>query len=429
MKTATHRLPGLVLSDHWFTLPLDYNQPDGEKIEVYAREVVSPLRENADLPWLVFFQGGPGLASPRPEDASQWLKRALQDYRVLLLDQRGVGRSTPLTFQTLARFPSPQAMADYLKHFRADAIVQDAEHIRRNLIGSEPWSALGQSFGGFCLVHYLSAAPQGLREAIFTGGLPSLDLPAEEVYRATYPRVLAMNQRYYKRYPEDIVLAQSILRQISAHPVMLPNGDPLTPRRFQQAGMDFGMSNGFERLHYLLEEAIVPGLPGGEISYTFLRHLDNFYGFDTNPLYALLHEAIYCQGTASRWAAERVLAEFPQFELSSDRPVLFTGEMIYPWMFEDYQALRPLKAAAEILAEYADWPALYDPAVLRQNTVPCAAVMYYDDMYVERRFSEGTARAIQGLKAWITNEYGHNGLRQDGEKLLGHLLAMLHGEV
>lgn len=28
--------------------------------------------------------------------------------------------------------------------------------------------------------------------------------------------------------------------------------------------------------------------------------------WDTNPLYALLHEAIYCQGAASNWAAHRV---------------------------------------------------------------------------------------------------------------------------
>lgn len=28
--------------------------------------------------------------------------------------------------------------------------------------------------------------------------------------------------------------------------------------------------------------------------------------WDTNPLYALLHESIYCQGAASSWAAHRI---------------------------------------------------------------------------------------------------------------------------
>ena len=53
--------------------------------------------------------------------------------------------------QTLARLGSAQAQADYLKHFRADSIVRDAEVIRRELTGGEPWALLGQSYGGFCV--------------------------------------------------------------------------------------------------------------------------------------------------------------------------------------------------------------------------------------------------------------------------------------
>ena len=151
--------------------------------------------------------------------------------------------------------------------------------------------------------------------------------------------------------------------------------------------------------------------------------------FETNPLFALLHEALYCQQEASRWSAERVRASYPEFELSAERPVYFTGEMIYPWMFDDYERLRPLKEAAEILAHDPAWPRLYDPAVLHTNTVPAAAAIYYNDMYVERRYSEETAQTIQGLKVWITNEYEHNGLRAEGEIVLGRLLGLLHGEI
>jgi hypothetical protein len=48
-------------------------------------------------------------------------------------------------------------------------------------------------------------------------------------------------------------------------------------------------------------------------------------------------------------------------------------------------------------------------------------------MYVERSFSEETAGIIRGIKTWITNEYEHNALRVDGERLLDRLLAMLRG--
>ncbi len=427
---TTHNIPGFVLTDHSWTVPLDHAQPAGEQINVFAREVVAAGKEEANLPWLVFFQGGPGFPSPRPPENSGWLKRATQDYRVLLLDPRGTGLSTPVTTQTLARFSDAGAMADYLKHFRADSIVRDAEWIRRHWLGeSVKWSVLGQSFGGFCVLHYLSAAPEGLKEAILTGGLAPVHHPADEVYRVTYRRVLEKNRRYYERYPEDAEHAQEVMDYLSKHEVHLPTGDPLSPRRFQQLGMGFGASDGFERAHYLLEEAFVDTGQGRELSYTFLRELENNQSFDTNPIYAILHEACYCEQTASRWAAERVRAEYPEFQWEPGKSLLFTGEMIYPWMLDDIRQLRPLKAAAQILAEYEGWPSLYDPSVLRANTVPAVAAMYYNDMYVAREFSEETAQMIKGLHVWVTNEYEHNGLRADGEVVLGRLLDMLHGKI
>jgi pimeloyl-ACP methyl ester carboxylesterase len=426
----THRIPGLVLTDHEFTVPLDHAQPDGEMITVFAREVVAPAKEKETLPWLLFLQGGPGFGAPRPENNSGWLKRALQDYRILLLDQRGTGRSTPVLPQTLARFSTPQELAHYLGFFRADSIVKDAELIRKQLLGEDrPWSVLGQSYGGFCTVTYLSQAPEGLREAYLTGGLPPLTVSIEAVYRATYPRVIQKNQFYYERYPEDVALVREIVGFLETHKVQLPNGDRLTPHRFRQLGLSFGTSNGFEQVHYLLENAFVQGTSGKEISYSFLRGFENSLSFDTNPIFSILHEAIYCEGGASRWAAQRVLTEFPEFEISPEHPVYFTGEMIYPWMFAEIGALQPLREAAEILAAREDWPQLYDPAILQQNQVPVAAAVYYDDMYVERENSEKTAALIQGIKLWITNEHEHSALRLHGEAVFERLYGMLHGEI
>jgi pimeloyl-ACP methyl ester carboxylesterase len=426
----THRIPGLVLIDHEFSVPLDYEKPDGETISVFAREVVAPAKEKEDLPWLVFLQGGPGFGAPRPEDRSGWLKRALQDYRVLLLDQRGTGRSTPVLPQTLAHFLSPQEQVDYLTQFRADSIIRDAEWIRKKLLEEgQPWSVLGQSYGGFCAVTYLSQAPEGLREVFITGGLPPLTVPVDDVYRATYVRIIQKNREYYQRYPEDVEQVRKIVEYLDAHEVWLPNGDRLTSRRFRQLGFAFGMSNGFAQVHYLLENAFVDGVNGKEISYYFLRGFENSLAFDTNPIYAILHEAIYCQGAASNWSAQRILAEFPEFEISSEHPVYFMGEMIYPWMFEEIGALHPLQEAAEILAAHNDWPPLYDPTILAQNQVPVAAAVYYNDMYVERKLSEQAAALIKGARLWVTNEHEHSALRLHGEEVFGRLHGMLHGEI
>src|ERR1700749_2451757 len=177
--------PGVVCGEHTVEVPLDHADPEGDTIEVFAREVADPA--GTDRPFLVYMQGGPGFEATRPTGRPRspgWLDYALDEYRVLLLDQRGTGRSTPV-----GGLPGLTAIeqADYLTHFRADSIVRDAECVRRAL-DVERWSVLGQSFGGFCVLAYLSLAPEGLGEAFFTGGVPPLGHSVDEIYARTYER-------------------------------------------------------------------------------------------------------------------------------------------------------------------------------------------------------------------------------------------------
>lgn len=427
MKVGTTRLPGLLTHEHVFKVPLDHSQPNGETIEVFVREVVDPAKEDAKQPYLLFLQGGPGGASPRPTHRSGWISRAIKDYRVLLLDQRGVASSTPIFAQTLEKFPTDEAKAEYLSRFRADSIVADCELIRQEF-GAEKWSLLGQSYGGWCITRYLSAAPESIKEAFYFGGLPSVTADAGTVYRHTYPRVAERNRRYYKRFPQDVERIRAVADWLNENDVRLPQGDPLTVRKMQQVGIGFGMTEGLANTHYLFENAFVEGAGGREISDAFLQSFDRTLGYNMGPIFSILHEAIYCQGSASNWAAHRVREDFPEFD-SDTGPVYFTGEMIYPWMFDEYSRLQPLKGAAEILAAKSDWSALYDLDRLKQNEVPCAAAVYYDDMYVDCELSMQTARTIPGIRCWVTNEYEHNGLRADGERILDRLIQMVNNDV
>lgn len=43
--------------------------------------------------------------------------------------------------------------------------------------------------------------------------------------------------------------------------------------------------------------------------------------------------------------------------------------MIFPWMFDELNALKPFKEAAHLLAEKEDWPPLYDISTLKNNKV------------------------------------------------------------
>ncbi len=51
-------------------------------------------------------------------------------------------------------------------------------------------------------------------------------------------------------------------------------------------------------------------------------------------------------------------------------------------MFDDLAYLRPYKATAHLLAEKADWPALYLADRLALNTRPVASAVYLEDMWV-----------------------------------------------
>lgn len=414
MLVSEYTIPGMHIRDHLIDVPLDwFAAPDGPSIKLFAREVVHPTKKHDDLPLLVFLQGGPGGKSPRPTSSSPgWLVEALKSYRVILPDQRGTGRSTPVDAHTMAQFETDAAAGRFLSHFRADSIVADFEHLRKTVFGGVRWQSLGQSYGGFLTLTYLSRAPEGLSACYVTGGLAAIAPSAEEVYRRTFPRVEAKTALYYQRYPDDRALIGRIADLIETQDVRLPDGDRLSVRRLQTMGIDFGMKPGFENLHWLFNEAFADA-EQTRLSDHFLFEVMRLTSYDGNPLFMVLQESIYGSGPgATRWAADRIGAGLPQFG-AQNRPLLFTGEMMFPWMLDEIRALRPFKAGAEALAQQPDFTALYDTGRLAANTVPVAAVIYFDDMYVDAGLSLDTARAVGNLHAWVTNEFEHDGLRQD----------------
>lgn len=413
---------GVRYTPHTFSVPLDYQQPESTQIQIFARAVTAANGSDEHKPWLVYFQGGPGFPSPRASAASGWMKRALQQFRVLLLDQRGTGHSSMINHQTLAGMTAQQ-QADYLSHFRADNIVRDAEFIRQQW-QIKRWAILGQSFGGFCSLTYLSLFPDSLLRSYITGGVPSLSRHPDCVYRATFQRTKEKNAAFFNQFPQAQGLCQKIADHLLNNDVTLPNGQRFTVEQFQQIGIRFGMSDAFMPTYFSLENALIEVNGKPVLRYEFLQQMMMEQGFQTNPLYAILHEAIYCQEFASRWSAHRMRDAFPEFHYQPGKPFLFTGEMVFPWMFDVYTNLKPLKQAAELLAEKDDWAPLYNAATLAHNTIPVSCAVYADDMFVDLDISRETLAQIPNSRAWITNQYEHNGLRTDGEQILDRLIAL-----
>jgi pimeloyl-ACP methyl ester carboxylesterase len=423
-EPVEYRVPGLVVREHRVPVPVDWSDPTRyAPLEVFVREVVDPRHAGEDLPLLLFLQGGPGGAGPRPL-GSGWWTSMLATHRVVLLDQRGTGRSSRVDGRSVARLGGPEQAAAYLACFRADAIVADAEHVRRTVYGGRRWATLGQSYGGFLTLAYLSRHPEALTACYVTGGLPGLTASAEEVYRRTYPRQVARNAELSRRYPRDVEVLGRLADRLADAPVHLPDGDVLSVERLQTLGMPLGMSTGVDALHWLLDTALDDD---GEPADAFLAEVARRTTFDDNPLYAVLQEVIYHQGArAGGWAAQAEHERWDTFAAGA-RPLLLTGEAMFPWMYEQVRALRPFRAVAEELAARTDWPALYDARRLASNDVPVAAVQYVDDPYVDLDLALATAAQVGNAQVWVTNEYLHDGLRAAGDEILPRLVDLAAG--
>ncbi len=436
----------MVAGDHWLDVPLDHRAPDGPALTIYARELRSATDPDAERPYLVFLQGGPGGRAPRPgADAPAWVEWAVQRYRVVMLDQRGTGRSTPQDRRTLLPTgerpdtATVRRLAEHLALFRADSIVDDAEALRRHLLGDQPWTVLGQSFGGFCTWTYLSRAPEGLTAALVTGGVPPMGAHPDDVYRATSRALARRTADLDAAHPAARAVLADVADHLERCEELLPTGERLTTARLQEVGGVLGAATGPDRLALLAEDAWA--LPG-RLSDTFLAGVAEIVSYAGRPLYALVHEAAYAEGLVTGWSAQRVREEVGPAEapVTGDDGVArlpLTGEMVYPHTLARDPALAGLAEVAEALAERVWTEPLYDPQVLARSRVPVAACVYTQDMYVDPGLSLATA-AVTGhlgqggcgpgtgaVQVVEDREHHHDGLRRAGPQILDALAARL----
>ncbi|ODQ82423.1 hypothetical protein BABINDRAFT_159018 [Babjeviella inositovora NRRL Y-12698] len=453
----THRIKELVVFTLQFQLPLSYTSASAT-IPVVARLVrkyepsrASPSQQPTAasfpesleaLDVVVYLQGGPGFpCAPVLSNSSITKELIDRGFDILYVDQRGTGLSHPIEadlLQDYVKDTSTEAQLAYLMHFRADNIVHDCEAIRSQL-GINKWSLLGQSYGGFCSVTYLSMFPQALKQVLITGGIPPINTTVDEVYTRTYLRTSERNERFYEKFPQNVEKVKQIAEYLASHTVTLPNGGNLSVERFQQLGIMFGATGGTDKLHQLVMKFAYDLDTFGKPTHSTLLAVEASHSFDSNVIYALFQEAIYMDGNfptgASDWAADRLRAG--KYVYSAKSPLFFTGEMVFKSMFDDYVELRKLKLLVYAIHANTKWSKLYDVAVLKtlrnqgegENVVPVAAATYFHDQYVDFEVSMRSKALIGGIRQYITSEFFHNGLRDDPKKILDHLFMLVSGEV
>jgi pimeloyl-ACP methyl ester carboxylesterase len=179
------------------SVPEDHALPNGRRVEIFLA-VLPALAQRPESDPLFLFAGGPGQAA---SDMGR-LAGALNDVRksraIVLLDQRGTGKSKTLTCDltetkgrdTLAESLSADATLiekDWAKCMaslkgnpathRTDDYIDDLELVRKGL-GLDKINIWGGSYGSRVALRYIKRYPASIRAAILDGVAPTaLRLP------------------------------------------------------------------------------------------------------------------------------------------------------------------------------------------------------------------------------------------------------------
>ena len=190
---APCRIAGLkheVLCGH-VSRPLDPNRPEGRQIEVHYVVVPATASRKRDDP-VFFFAGGPGQSAISLAGPVLSLLQRLGNRRdLVLIDQRGTGRSAPLECesdeaQPLARrfdvAAATQRLNACLAHLKTlphgdlrqyttTIAMHDADAVRAAL-GAPQVNLVGASYGTRAVLEYLRLYPERVRRAVIDGVAP-----------------------------------------------------------------------------------------------------------------------------------------------------------------------------------------------------------------------------------------------------------------
>jgi pimeloyl-ACP methyl ester carboxylesterase len=194
LRTSPCELPGVARPAQCGVLDIleDSNQPDGRRLPIHVA-IVPAASGNALLDPIVVLMGGPG------EDAisaaaiyAEQFEPLLRDRHLLLVDQRGTGKSAALKCDLF----SPETAAKNLRDFFPPAAIEsckgrlqavadltrytylyfarDLEQVRRAL-GYGPVNLFAGSYGTRAAQVYMRAYPRSVRTA-FLGSAVPIDL-------------------------------------------------------------------------------------------------------------------------------------------------------------------------------------------------------------------------------------------------------------
>lgn len=246
------RLMALPAECGTFEVPENPAQPRGRRIELYIARVPAISRRKAPDP-LFLLAGGPGgSAVDMYASAAPAFDRIHRDRDIVLVDQRGTGKSNPLNCEldedvlmsatdevveaeTRRCLESLRSRAD-VRYYTTSVAVQDLDRVRAAL-GYEVINLYGASYGTRVAAHYVRRFPKHARAVILDGVVPpqlalgpSLALDAEKALGAVLARCNA-DSACHARFGDPAVTYHALRSALQKKPVAVDLPDPTTGER------------------------------------------------------------------------------------------------------------------------------------------------------------------------------------------------------
>jgi pimeloyl-ACP methyl ester carboxylesterase len=173
-----------------FSVAENPDLPDGPRIDLFVARVRALAAEPAADAFTII-NGGPGASSVSLYVDLQGAFAPIQQHRdIVLVDQRGTGRSTPLTCPDLEPTATAEFRAEVVRQATLDCLgalaeqgrdprfyttsvaVGDLEAVRLAL-GYAAWSLYGVSYGTRVAQHYVRRFPESVRAVVLDGVVPA----------------------------------------------------------------------------------------------------------------------------------------------------------------------------------------------------------------------------------------------------------------
>lgn len=241
------------------SVPEDHTQPNGTRVAIFLA-VLPSLARRPEADPLFLFAGGPGQAASDQGRVAMALNDIRKTRQIVLVDQRGTGKSKTLTCDATEEAKTKDSLAEMLNAdiatmekdwakcvatmkgnpatHRTDDYVDDLDLVRKGL-GYDKINVWGGSYGTRVALRYMKRFPASIRTAMLDGVAPtSLHLPDDamatsEAQLKAAIAACAESKACAKSYPDLSATLDALIEKLHATPQAVTllhptTGKPLT---------------------------------------------------------------------------------------------------------------------------------------------------------------------------------------------------------